>query len=435
MTEVNENPCSQGLTPQCFQTFPLWAKRALFLRLLYLLLPFEITSKLPGIFRLPFYFQGPLFPPTWLPGDPSPEGAFIPPDTVFPPGWLFGDPWPEGVFLWLPFTPPASLDLLEGIIIPPGTEFPPDWQSGDPLPPGVTIEIGGSFPPGWQPGDPPPPGITIQIGGSFPPGWQPGDPLPPGIIVDIAGLFPPGWQPGDPTPPGVIIPPGTEFPPGWQPGDPLPDGVLPAPSLDEDAKDTGPLPINPLTPFNFYPLSPVANRAIKGVYTFFDNFTILDTAEWYKTISQNGTIEIVDEQLRMVKSSDTGFVSYTRADPKALLRLFSVSFDLRFISGTSTLRFDYWTGTYYLYILFQLPDSLKIWDGTDWTSFTLTDFTNIENSWRFWISTFGCRVFRNSVHVATAQTIALDDFASGTHRFVLADTGDVRIDNFYLRGF
>ena len=369
MSPEKENPCKFGLTPDCFQTFPEFAGRALALRLLYLLVPFQLTSRLPGKLREPLIFPG----------------------VTFPPGWQIGDPWPSMPFLWEGLNLPGFELLIDGLIVLPGTTFPSDWQ----------------------PGDPPPAGISIKIG----------------------VFFPTGWQPGDPPPAGVIVPPATVFPPDWQPADPLPDGALPPGSLPEDAQDTGPLPPSSLTPSpSELPGTPISSKTVKGVYEFFDDFTVLDLTEWSTTISQEGTIDIVDEHLRMKKIGDQGFASITRADPTALLSVFYVSFDLLFISGSSTLRFDYWTGTYYLYFLFQLPKSLKIWTGSDWDSFTLSDFTNIEHKWRFWVSGFGCKIYRNGDHVASTPTIAADSFPSGTHRFVLANTGDLRIDNFKLRG-
>jgi hypothetical protein len=347
MAELNENPCSGGLTPACFETFPEWAKRALFLRLLYLLLPSEITSKLPGILRLPFFFPGPFFPPDWKQGDPPPEGAFIPPDTIFPPDWLFGDPWPEGVFIWIAFSPPDGLDYQDGIIVSPGTIFPDDWKPGDPLPAGAFI----------------------------------------------------------------------------------------SPILPEDIQQIGPLTFFYLTPGSpGYPGASVGGRGRAEAYNFFDNFTTLDTDEWSTTISVEGTIDIVDSQLRMQKAIDGGFVSITRADSSALLSMFTLSFKLRFISGTSSLRIDYWTGKYYLYIRFELPDILKIYDGSDWQLVTLSDFTNIEYSWRFSINYRGCFVYQDDFRVATALTLESDTTPSGTHRFVLEDTGNIRIDNFHLTG-
>lgn len=347
MAEFNESPCSKGLTPECFKTFPAWAKRALFLRLLYLLLPVEITSKLPVIFRNPLFFLGPIFPPGWQPGDPPPDGAFIPTDSIFPPGWIFGDPWPEGVFLWEAFDPPAGLDLTDGIIVSPGTTFPDDWQ----------------------------------------------------------------------------------------PGDPLPEGAFDAATLPEDVIESGYSPSDFLG-FSFFnrPGAPVGSFSRSSAYLYSDNFTVLDTDEWSTTISGSGDLDIVDGRLRMKKTSDSGFISITRADTTANLKTFTITFDLLFISGTTNLRIDYWSGAYHVYILFSLPGTVSLWDGSDWQILSLTDFTNIEHTWRFSINYLGCFIYRDDYLVNDPLDLEVDEAPSGTHRFVLEDTGEIRLDNFKLTG-
>jgi len=160
----SEHPCSKGLTPQCFASFPEWAKAAFAYKLMFLLFPGAISRLLPKMFSLPFLFPG----------------IDLPPGIEFPPG----------------------------TIIYPGTEFPPGWSGGDPVPPGITIPPGTTFPPDWTPGDEPPDGVIIDPGGYFPPGWDPPDPFPPGVYVPIdppsfvyyygpgAGLYLSPFEPG-----------------------------------------------------------------------------------------------------------------------------------------------------------------------------------------------------------------------------------------------
>lgn len=160
-----EHPCARGLTKECFEKYPEWAKRAFAYKLMHTLWPPWLTRRLPKWLRLALIGDGVILPPGYIP----PDGMTIPPNYTFPPGWSPGDPIPSG------------------ITIPAGTIFPPGWSPGDPLPPGVTIEPGAEFPPGWTPGDPipssfgpdPPPGIIVPPGGAIPPLYSsPGEPGP-----------------------------------------------------------------------------------------------------------------------------------------------------------------------------------------------------------------------------------------------------------------
>lgn len=303
MSPGKEDACKDGLTPECFEEFPEFARQLFFLRLLYLLFPAQVSFKLPAKFRDLIFRPGP----------------------VFPPGWRYGDPWPDQAFTW------------EGLNMPPY----------DLLPYHLTL-------------------------------------------------------PSD---------------------------------LSEDVQNTGPLPLFGLSPSAFaLPGAPVGARGKISAYLFYDDFSILDTSQWTFYKFGSGNLDIVSGRLRIQKPSDSGHISVTRADPKALLSNFSITFKLQFISGTSFLRFDYWTGVYYVYIRFQLPDILKIWSGSAWQFVTLADFTDIEYTWRFRIDWRGCYVFRDGYEVATALTVPSDTTPSGTHRFVLEDTGNLRIDDFRLTG-
>lgn len=158
-----KHPCEAGLTPACFEEYPEWAKQALAYRLLHVLVPAEITRRLPKALWEPFI--GP--------------GAVVPPDVVFPPG----------------------------TVIPPGFVFPPGWKWWMGLPPGVVVDPGAYFPPGWAPGDPLPPGVTVDPAMAFPADWRPGDPAPAGVTIPPGTRFPAGWQPLQEMPAGALRPP------------------------------------------------------------------------------------------------------------------------------------------------------------------------------------------------------------------------------------
>ena len=123
---VEEHPCARGLTPECFEKYPTWARQAFAYRLLCTLFPPQITRRLQRL--LTTAIVGP--------------GAVIPPDLVTPPG----------------------------VIMPPGVIWPPEWTPEDPLPPGI-------LPPPFEPGQEPPAGVAPPI---YTQPWEPGPVQTPG---------------------------------------------------------------------------------------------------------------------------------------------------------------------------------------------------------------------------------------------------------------
>ena len=172
--KILKHPCELGLTPECFQKYPVWARQALAYKFLHILLPKQLTKNLPKNLNKPLVAPGVSIPP----GVELPPGTVISPDVSFPPGWTPGD------------TPP------EGVIIPPGTVFPPGWTPGDTPPEGVIIPPGTVFPPGWTPGDTPPPGAILPPSVSPTPPESGGSPpiytqiWEPGPIKGTAGINP-----------------------------------------------------------------------------------------------------------------------------------------------------------------------------------------------------------------------------------------------------
>lgn len=114
-----EHPCANGLSSSCFKAYPKWARQVLAYKLLHIILPKQLTRRLPiglghGFFQLPSGWQGWLewciaqglepgdaLPPGWNPNNPPPE--------IFPPGYDSGitnpNTGPEAPIFVRPFEP------------------------------------------------------------------------------------------------------------------------------------------------------------------------------------------------------------------------------------------------------------------------------------------------------------------------------------------
>lgn len=179
MTNDTDQPCLRRIDLDCFRARPEWAKQAFAYRLLHLLIPKELTKRLPKALRLALLAEG----VTWPPGVEMPPGTVVGPDAEIPADWSAGDPDPAGIY------------------IPPGTEFPAGWISEDPIPDGVIVSPGSEFPTDWTAGDPwpsgviPPPTVPPDVQSS---GLLPASGLAPWTVgrVALATGLPPSspWQ-------------------------------------------------------------------------------------------------------------------------------------------------------------------------------------------------------------------------------------------------
>lgn len=93
-----KHPCEDGLSKACFAACPAWARQALAYKLLHLLLPKQLTARLPKTLRRTF----PRLPPGWPEGDPPPYYLDLehfpvsePPESGAAPP-LFIPPWEPG---------------------------------------------------------------------------------------------------------------------------------------------------------------------------------------------------------------------------------------------------------------------------------------------------------------------------------------------------
>ena len=125
------HPCAKGLTKDCFEAYPSWARQALAYKLLHILLPKQATKLLPRGLSLPLIAPGVPIPP----GIEIPPEVVIPPDVVIPPGWTPVDPPPAGVIMPPVISPtPPDTGPSSPIYTPPFTPGPVHPPSPSPSP-------------------------------------------------------------------------------------------------------------------------------------------------------------------------------------------------------------------------------------------------------------------------------------------------------------
>lgn len=95
---ITKHPCAKGLTLECFERYPQFARRAFATKLMHTLFPAAITRRLPKGLRPGII----AFPPGWDPNIPltpqleprPPPGITVPPGGAIPP--LYNTPFQPG---------------------------------------------------------------------------------------------------------------------------------------------------------------------------------------------------------------------------------------------------------------------------------------------------------------------------------------------------
>jgi len=120
MSPKEEYPCQKGLTAECFEKEPAWAKQAFAYKLLYLLFPPEITKKLPTVLARALIAPGVIIPP----------GVEIPPGTVIGPGAVIPTDWTPDLPMFPGGIPPPTLPPGMGITGPVAPTFVGTGEAG-----------------------------------------------------------------------------------------------------------------------------------------------------------------------------------------------------------------------------------------------------------------------------------------------------------------
>ena len=360
MSPIQEDPCQNGLTPECFESHPEWAIQAFSVRLLYLFLPVDISEKLLR----------------------SLKKLLFPPDVIFP-----------------PVTPPTE---PPGIVTPP-TEPPPQIL---PTEPGITVPV-------TPPAEPPsiitptlPPQISIGIG---PPGAPPSiitPTLPPQISI---GIGPPGAPPSiitPPTEPGITVPvtpPAITPPPGWTPGNWFAHGALRNPNI-------GIYPNYLVTYKNQYffyiggKTGASRSRAPVPSYYFHEPWKVLDPDIWTVTAFGGGTITVVGNRLRMYCPSISiqglkATVDTTPGDN------FDVTFTFEYGFGYKYWWIEFYTGKYRVALFLIYPDEVDLRDESGLQRISVDNFASTVVSWKLEIRDEEITLYQDTVQKGSTLTM------------------------------
>jgi len=384
-----KDPCMEGLTPDCFEEHPEWAKMAFAYRLLCAILPPWLTRRLQKYLLKAIFGPGVVYPPGYIP----------------PPGWVF----------------------------PPGSIIPPDWEMGDPFPDVLTIPPDAVFPPGWKPWHPLPPGVFVDPSDLFPDGWTMGDPFPDGFVVDPDAVFPDGWTPDDPLPDGVTIDPEAVFPIGWIFQEEPPEDAIEPPKPPKDDPDSRipPLYIEPWEPG---PIKRPTDILPPSGPWFEDMFETFDLSVWDDRSSGEGSVTNPNGHLRFLNPFGGNLAEIKRVDSRPWPASFNLYFRLKYVAGSRTFKCDFWTGTNELQINFYPPDRIRInsTDGPGYREYNLGSYLGLWHIWNFYVVGGLCWVYRLGHLIDSAVPITIASAEPGAMYFRNATEGDILLDYFVV---
>jgi len=384
-----DHPCANGLTPKCFEAYPEWAKLAFAYKLLHVLIPANISRRLP---------KG-LFPGRIGPGAILPAGWIPPPGMVVPPGYTVPD-W------WIPFT---YFILPEGMTWEQA--FPPGWTAGDALPDGVSINANVVDVAGWSAGDALPDGVSINANVVDVAGWSAGVPMPSGPGVNTAAILPAGWSPTN-APPAWFAPGGKGLP--VYPGGNAPPLYLPP-------WEPGP------------PHSPPQQLPPLGGYWFYDAFTTLSLVVWTKNNSGDSTTTIVGERLKLVVDPDWEQARIERVDAREIPTSFDLSVTLEIGESWSNTSLEIFTGVYKVDLMFYPPAQIGIRNTLNDIEYHVVDnFVDEVIDWIFEVRGGLISVKRNGVKIITNQDMYEYAFVPGKMIIAVYDNGTSYVSEYKI---
>lgn len=124
---IEKHPCEEGITPECYNAYPGFARKALAYKLLHAILPKQGTKLLPRWLASALIAPGVTLPP----GLELPPGSVVFPDAAFPPGWTPEDIPPPG---YIP--PSVAIPLPSDTGVSPPYYVQP-WEPGPVKVPGL----------------------------------------------------------------------------------------------------------------------------------------------------------------------------------------------------------------------------------------------------------------------------------------------------------
>lgn len=409
-----QNPCAEGLTPECFEKYPRYAKKVFAYKLLQAILPAPLTMDLLGM----LWRHLVEIPISWMEWEDFIIPEDIPLEEIIPDDWDPDDPLPDEL----------TINLNEII--------PDDWEEGDPLPDGVTIDPGTEIPDDWKVGNEIPEGIHIDIKQLFPDDWTIGNPLPEGIVLDVIAILPKVWTVGEDLPFGIKVDPNFRidtdmlktlgiyvepgktyeevFPNGWDPTSELPDGSSWYPYIEPEKKEAGAVPPLYLSPWEFLARYKSQSYVIALKTWFLEPFNDFTTNEWTKYESGSGLAEITLEKRLKLKSPSFPNYSYVyRFGAYPYPENYNINIITHCIAGPGKTTFAFYTGSYRLIFIMEPNNRIGCYWAGGLLGADVVDFMNRDVTWIIQVRAGHFNILQDGDEVVSLHQVQSADYMEG----------------------
>jgi len=361
MVEIR-HACADGLTPECFEKYPQYAKKVFAYRLMHTLCPARMTRKLrESLWRILTEY-----PLSWVP----PEYFIFPPgftwEMLFPEDWTPEDPLPEGVTIDPAFRFTIEQLKLMYVFIEPGkiweSVFPNGWDPNTPLPDGAS----------WTP--------YYTLPAFDPAGEQSVEPMTPEQLQDA-----------------VFAATGTR-----PPRQPLTATQMRRGNAAQYGTDS-PLYMGPWTPGPVH--RTFAGPPVEVLPWFYEPWDTFDTDIWTDNSDDPGYVEISNNMLKMVVPGDTGRPRVYHEFAEDLPVNYDLSWKLNISPGCWLFKFGFRSVMHTIHFEFYPPNELILFfNEAPWT----LDLGNYENqTYTYKLSVRGNNAdfYRDDILIAGERTL------------------------------
>lgn len=166
---------------------------------------------------------------------------------------------------------------------------------------------------------------------------------------------------------------------------------------------------------------------------FYEPFSIIDPAVW-TDYSSGGVNSILNNKLKMLSTQAADYAWLETGPDNTIPESFDLLFELRFVSGSGSMRFDVYDGVHNIRIIFEPPNTLRFRQKTPlgFKDINVGNFINLTYTWKFVYNGTTVDIYRGSDLIDSNLTL-YDTISSPGQRILWAeDDVSVLIDDYTI---
>ncbi len=180
--------------------------------------------------------------------------------------------------------------------------------------------------------------------------------------------------------------------------------------------------------------SPPRQRPHLKAVWFLDTFDIIDPAVWTDYSGGTGVCSIVNNELKMLSSAPGSYAYLVTTSDNTIPETFRFSFNLNIASGTGKFQFEILTGVHVLSVIFQAPNTLRFRrkQPAGYIDIDVGNFMGTSFLWKFFYDGTLCTIYKSYILIASDLTIHQAPANKGKRTLITEDVLTTYLDNYRI---